>query len=440
MHFIQPAKNFLRLPTDQTVNPEIRQNFKRNFIVNTLDCVIWMMGDSFVSIYTILPVFASTLTDSAVVIGLVPALMNAGWFLPQLLMAGYVKRLPQKMPFAKIMCFVDRIPTIFLPLTAFLLPHISKDWAVILFILVIAWRGFAGGMVALPWQEVIASVIPSPVRSRFFGVSRTLGRMMGVIGSGITTFILATFAYPNNYGISFLIGGIFIWISLFFFIQTKEPNANSLSIDQQQTQKIRIRDDFRSYKQILERDSNIVRYLASRILFQLGNMAIAFLAVYGLQQYRLADEHAAIFSALLFLSGTLGSMFLSLVGDRLGARQTLLFSDVLQAIVLLLAFISPGVWAMYVVFFILGFAQSGYIIGELILGMELGPEEERAIYIGLTRSLPGIFILFAPLFGGFLVEQFGYQSMFFIALMLSIIGIILMLGVKDRYPVSGGTD
>jgi MFS family permease len=435
MDFTRPAKNFLRLPTDHSINPDVRQNFRRNIIANTLDGIIWMLGDSFVSIYTILPVFASTLTDSAIIIGLVPALMNAGWFLPQLLMAGYIKRLPQKMPFAKIMCIVERIPYIFLPLTAFLIPYISKDWAVIFFVLVIAWRGFAGGMVALPWQEVIASVIPSPVRSRFFGVSRTLGRIMGVIGSAITTLILARFTYPNNYGISFLIGGIFIWISLFFFIQTKEPKKVTTSVDERPVQKLNIWDDFRSYKHILKNDSNIVRYLASRILFQSGNMAVAFLAVFGLQRFQLPDEQAAIFSGLLFFSGTLGFVLLSLVGDWLGARLTLLISDILQAIVILLAFISPGVWAIYVLFFILGFAQSGYIIGELILGMELGPEEDRAIYIGLVRSLPGIFILTAPLLGGLLVEQLGYRSMFVIALALSVLGIIVMLGVKDPHAI-----
>lgn len=182
-----------------------------------------MLGESFVSVYTILPVFASTLTDSAIVIGLVPALLNAGWFIPQILMAGYVKRLPQKMPFAKIMGFVERLPYIFLSLTAFLLPWISREAAVILFLFVMAWRGFAGGMVALPWQEVIASVIPSPVRSRFFGFSRTLGRILSVLGSAVTTVILALVSYPNNYGISFVIGGVFIWASLLFFIQTKEP-------------------------------------------------------------------------------------------------------------------------------------------------------------------------------------------------------------------------
>ena len=64
--------------------------------------------------------------------------------------------------------------------------------------------------------------------------------------------------------------------------------------------------------------------------------------------------------------------------------------------------------------------------------MELGPEEDRAIYIGLTRSLPGFVILFAPLLGGFLVDRLGYSVMFIVALIATAMGIVLLLGVKDR--------
>jgi len=101
MRIIKNIRKFLRLSPDQSVNPEVRKHFKRNFITNTLDGAFWLMGDSFISVETILPVFASTLTDSAVLIGLVPALFQAGWFIPQFFMAGQVKKLKQKLPFAK---------------------------------------------------------------------------------------------------------------------------------------------------------------------------------------------------------------------------------------------------------------------------------------------------------------------------------------------------
>lgn len=435
MRLSQSLKHFLRLPTDLPIDNEVRQNFKRNFIYNSMDGIFWLFGESFVSVSTILPVFASTLTDSPVLIGLVPALINAGWFLPQLLMAGHVQRLARKMPFARAMAIVERLPYLVLPLTAYLLHWISVELALVVFMLVTAWRGVASGMVALPWQEVIASVIPSPVRSRFFGISRTIGRIMGVLGSIISGIVLALLTYPNNYALSFLIGAVFIWISYFFFAKTIEPMAGKKDEIHNHYRQKGLLKDFQEYKLTLRGDLNFVKYLISRTFFQMSSMAFAFLAVYGIQQYRLADEQAAIFTGILFFSGTIGFLFYGWLGDRLGPRTVLLISDGMQAIVLILTILNLGVWSIYLVFLIIGFAQSGYIIGELIIVMELGPDDKRPTYIGLARTLPGFIILIAPLIGGLLVGQLGYRLMFSTALIFSLSGTLLLLGVKDRNRV-----
>lgn len=80
-------KNFLTIPNPDTLNQEVVKHFKRNFIANIMDAGFWFFGDSFVAAYTIMPVFISTLTNSPILIGLIPALEGAGWFLPQLCLA-----------------------------------------------------------------------------------------------------------------------------------------------------------------------------------------------------------------------------------------------------------------------------------------------------------------------------------------------------------------
>jgi MFS family permease len=432
MRIIKNIRKFLRLSPDQSVNPEVRKHFKRNFITNTLDGAFWLMGDSFISVETILPVFASTLTDSAVLIGLVPALFQAGWFIPQFFMAGQVKKLKQKLPFAKKFGLIERILYFIFPLTAFSLHWGTKELALWLFIFLVACRGLTSGIVALPWQEVIARVIPSPVRSRFFGVSRMLGRGMGLLGSVISGFILAEFAYPNNYGLSFLMGGFFIWISYFFFIRTIEPKENNINFSDEPSNSKDKWFDFSSYKAIFKNDINFRVYLFSRIVFQFGNMATGFLAVYGIQHFSMADEQAAVFSGLISVSGILGYIFWGIYGDDVGPRKVLLISNLIQVLTLVIAFLSRTIWPYYFIFLFFGFAQSGSIIGEMILGMELGKEEERPTYIGLARSLPGFFVLFAPIMGGILIEWLGYRSMFLVALTFLIISMGFLSRVHER--------
>ena len=85
---LRNLKNFLRILPEDNVHPEVARHFKHNVYVNTMDMTLFIFGDSFISVNTILPVFAATLTDSPLVIGLIPAIINAGWFLPQRFMAG----------------------------------------------------------------------------------------------------------------------------------------------------------------------------------------------------------------------------------------------------------------------------------------------------------------------------------------------------------------
>lgn len=423
-------RSFLGLPPELEVHPQVRGHFKRNFIVNTFDGVFWTLAESFVSVSAIMPVFASTLTDSAILIGLVPALIQAGWFIPQIFLAGYVNRLSRKLPFARSMAMVERLPYFLFPITAFLLHWVPKSVVIWIFMVVVALRGVASGMIALPWQEVVATIIPKPVRGRFFGVGRTLGRVFAVGGSAAAGLILAKVAYPNNFALSFLFGMFFMWVSYFFFAASIEPEPDVKEIEQPEPiEKPRFLD-LPAFRQILEEDHNLRRYILSRIFFQMGSMAAGFYAVYGIQRFNLQDQQAAVFSGLLFASGIVGFMIWGVVGDRFGPRNILLVSDLAQTIVLILALIAPSIWVYYLIFIFYGFAQAGYMVGEMLMGMGLGPVSQRSLYIGLVRTVPGIFILVAPLIGGAIVQSIGYPVMFITALAFGIVGEALLLKVQ----------
>jgi MFS family permease len=437
MSLKQKLSNYFQILPDDHVPPEVAQNFRHNFTVNMLDSSIWLFGDSFISISTILPVFAATLTDSPLVIGLIPALLNAGWFLPQVFTAGHVQRLPKLLPFTKKMAVMERIPYTFFPLLIFLLPVISRNLAVWIFILLIAWRGFASGFVALPWQEVIARVIPISHRARYFGISRLAGQILGVVGSVIAAVVFSLVAYPINYAISFSIALVITWLSYAFFTMNREPvrkQAEPQILKEMGMERSRL-IDLPAFRQILKSDKNFVFYLVSRSLVFMGNMAAGFLAVYAIQRFTLADDQAAIFTGLLFVSGVVGNAVWGSLGDKIGPKRVLFFSGVIWSAAILLAILSKSIWMYYGVFLLMGMASSGSILGDLILVMELGDDARRPTYLGLARTLPGIFLLIAPLLAGVIVNSSGYLAMFVVTLVFMAIGLLLLLRVKDRQRI-----
>ncbi len=201
-------RNFFSIPNSHTLNPEIVKHFKRNFFANVMDAGFWFFGDSFAAAYTIMPVFMSTLTDSPILIGLIPALEGAGWFLPQLFLARFLEGKNRRLPIVLKLGFLDRIPFLFLAIGALLIPKLEKGGAAVFILLIYMIKTFSGGLVALPWQELIATVIPVSHRGRYWGTSLILGKLMGMVGATVTGFLLINIAYPTNYAYMFGLGFI----------------------------------------------------------------------------------------------------------------------------------------------------------------------------------------------------------------------------------------
>jgi len=67
------------------------KDLNHNFLVNIIDGAFFGWGVGFTSYTTIIPLFVSTLTSSAMLIGLIPAIHNMGWQLPQLYLQTDIK-------------------------------------------------------------------------------------------------------------------------------------------------------------------------------------------------------------------------------------------------------------------------------------------------------------------------------------------------------------
>src|SRR5512138_1538069 len=70
-----------------------RKHLRYNVAVNLLDAGFFGLAIGFASFGTILPLFVASMTDSATLIGLVPAIHGTGWLLPQLFTANYTAKL-----------------------------------------------------------------------------------------------------------------------------------------------------------------------------------------------------------------------------------------------------------------------------------------------------------------------------------------------------------
>src|SRR5512146_133080 len=123
----------------------VQKHLRFNFAIGMLDGGFFGLGMGFATFSAIIPLFVIHLTDSALLIGLVPAIHNMGWQLPQLLMAGWMSRARRYKPLTLWMTIHERVPFLGLAVVALLVPHSTTTLILTLIFILLVWQGTGAG-------------------------------------------------------------------------------------------------------------------------------------------------------------------------------------------------------------------------------------------------------------------------------------------------------
>src|SRR5512141_1743085 len=144
-----------------------RKHLRFNITVGMIDGGMFGIALGFASFGTILPLFVASMTDSATLIGLVPAIHSAGWLLPQLFTASHTSRLRRYKRTVLMNTIHERIPFLGFAIVALLLPKIGLQAGLICTFLLLIWQGLGGGFTANSWVSMISKIIPTEYRGTF---------------------------------------------------------------------------------------------------------------------------------------------------------------------------------------------------------------------------------------------------------------------------------
>jgi len=127
-------------------------------------------------------------------------------------------------------------------------------------------------------------------------------------------------------------------------------------------------------------------------------------------------------SHLLFMQ-TLGGVAGALLFSRLGERRTLRFIRIAMGVALAQVTLALIAGALGPAPLYLAFAAGGFVQGSLGISFMnwviiYSTPDQRPIYSGLFNSISAVSLLSAPLIGGTLVEELGYQAVFVAALLV----------------------
>ena len=412
---------------------QVARHFRWNFVVNLIDAVFYSLGLNLVSQATIMPLLVSELTDSKVLIGLIPATYRVSYLLPQILTANYTERLRVNKPLVLLWgCVGERLPYLLIGLAVWGLASPAPAWALALFFLLWATTAASNGTITPAWYSMIAKVIPVERRGLWSGLGRGLGALLAIAGAKLSEAILTRWTFPANYAICFVLAFVAVMISFGGLALTREPASPTVK------PRTGHWEYFRRLPALLKRDHNYVRYLVARTIAAVGAMAAGFLMVYGKERVPGALGQVGTLTAILVGSQAAMNVVWGLIADRMGHKVVLVGAAVAMAGAAGVALWVPSLAGLWMAFGLLGFSLSAESVSNMNIILEFCAPEDRPTYIGLTNTLlaPG---MLAPVLGGWLASRAGYAGLFVAAIVFSVLG-GLVLAIWVREPRSVRSD
>lgn len=403
-----------------------RQQLRYNVKVGLADGGLFGLALGFASFGTILPLFVASMTDSATLIGLVPAIHAAGWLLPQLFTANHTSRLRRYKRTVMINTIHERVPFLGFAIVALLIPTIGVQTGLILSFFLLTWQGLGGGFTANPWTSMISKIIPPENRGTFFGTQAAVANLFisgAAVGAG---YLLDFLASPLDFAICFFIASIFFTISWFALSLTREPEDTEKVVEENQPSL------WRGAWRIVQRDKNFNWFLIARFLSQFATMGFSFYVVYALRRFNADAVILGYLTATLTITQTIANIGMGWLGDRIGHRSMLILGAVAAMLSSLLAWLASSLLWFFPIFILSGFANVSIWTNGMTMATSFSGETERPFYIGLAQTLTAPATMIAPLLGGWIADTFDFIPTFAISAMLALVmaGILVFI-VKD---------
>jgi MFS family permease len=387
-----------------------------NFWVNALDLTFYNLAMSFIYGATVLSLYASYLTDSAILIGLIPAVQGVMFLLPQLLMAQRTEGLARKKPLVVRISVLERLPYLVVGLAILLWPGAPRPLAYLVLLLALITATGAGGLAGPAWKTMLAKVVPVRRRGRLFGLSSALGGLLGLAGAAVSRQVLSTYAYPVSFAICFLLCFVFQVFSYICVALNREPAR------QPEIATTTPRTYWRRLPAILRRDRNFGRYLISHGLLSFGAMGAALYIVYARRTFAVSDAFAANLTMAALFGQIVSTPLMGRLADLRGNKWLMELGALLRAAAVLVILIARSPLALYPAFVIFQAATATGSLASMGITMEFCSEDEMPTYTALASTLSGIPVLLAPLLAGWLADAAGFQTLFVVSVAFALAG------------------
>jgi hypothetical protein len=180
---------------------------RRRFRLIAAAGIFFQGGAATVDTGTIIPALVHGLTGgSAVAVGAAAAIVRSGWLIPQLVIGHLAQRRRERMPLYKIGAF-GRVVCL-TGLAGLVAMAGDRPDAGVIAAFFVLWTvyAFVSGIVAVPYNDIVARLIVSERRSRVLAARFFGGGLLALAVAGAADRLLGALPFPQSFAAVLVLG------------------------------------------------------------------------------------------------------------------------------------------------------------------------------------------------------------------------------------------
>jgi MFS family permease len=393
---------------------------RRNFVINVAEGVLYVAGAAFISGQTVLPALVSRLGGGNVAVGSVAVILWVGLVLPQVFAARYVETLPWKKPWAIWGGTSQRMFILLLAASVFLFGERNPAVALMCVLICFALNQVALGITTPGWFDLFAKVTPLRKRGRLIGMRNSVGGAAAFLCGLALTWMLARFSFPVNYSLAFLCAFVFQILSIVVQTNLVEGHPSNTVA----------RKPFGTYVRqlpaVLRQNKRFRWFIVMSAFLVIASMPAGFFTVYALGQYGGDESVVGRFTLAMVAIQVVSAFANGYIADHYGHKIALVLAAAGMFCASIVALLASSLAWFTVVYVFLGINLGSELMLRYNMSVEYGPVEQRSTYVGLMNTALAPFYL-SSIAAGWISDLFGYQVVFVLGAVSSIIGIVVLI-------------
>ena len=411
---------------------------KKNFRHISGGGIFFQGGAAAIDTTTIVAALVHGLTGSALAVGAAAAIQRYGWLFPQIFVAYLAQSRVRRMGFYKLGAFGRAGCLAALAVLLAAAGALPPGLLIALFFVLWIAYSFIGGIVAVPYNDIVGRSIPSARRSRMLAIRFFGGGILALAVAAAAHYFLNLegLPFPTGYAVIVALGAVLMLASTLSFIATDESDATLPARPSRG-----FVDFLADGVRVFRGDERFRLFIYAQWLGGAVTMAFPF---YILQATALTGGVADV--AFLLGASTAGALASNALwgwwGDHHGKRS--LFEGVTllriapPVLILVLAARGglgglPALPGLALVFMLMGALGNGITIAMLGYLMEISPDDRRPAYSGYFNAMVAPASLL-PLAGAVIVEAASLRMVFVVSLIAAMLQFLAVRRLRRLSP------